>query len=304
MPLAFLAALASSVMIHAAALFLPEVDLSPAPEPLTINAELVPKERPLPAPQKRNEKPRASKPPVVAQPPGSGPAQTDAPVVAAEAAAPAVAPPSDRLPVKGRVRFAVYKGTQGLVVGQALHQWEMGEGRYRLTTLTETTGLAAVFKSIRVEQESQGRLTAEGLQPEHLLTRRNGSDTGENADFDWAAGQVRWGREGATRDLQAGAQDLASFPYQLGYVPGLRSGLAMGVATGRKYEVYRFEVVGEETLETPAGTYQTLHIRVPGDSVTELWLAQEQLLVPVKIRHTDRKGDVFEQVAVELILGN
>ena len=40
MPLALLAAFASSLAIHAAALFLPEVDLSTAPEPLVLQAEI------------------------------------------------------------------------------------------------------------------------------------------------------------------------------------------------------------------------------------------------------------------------
>ena len=42
MPIALVAALLGSLSIHAAALFLPEVDLSPAPEPPPLTAELIP----------------------------------------------------------------------------------------------------------------------------------------------------------------------------------------------------------------------------------------------------------------------
>lgn len=322
MPFAFLAALAGSLAIHAAALFLPDVDLSTAPEPPPITAELQPPPRPAAAVSKPDEPPaakphhevRRAKPvkatavaaqAVAASPvskpeaaPAPQPKPESKPVPVPDPPAPAAADP--RLPGQGYIRFNVYKGTDGLLVGRAEHRWEFSDGHYRLTAVTETVGLAALIKPIRVELESRGNLTAGGLQPERFTTRRNGSPTNENADFDWQAHQVTLTRDGSQRDTADGAQDLLSFNYQFGYLPGLDSGAGMGVATGKKFENYRFETVGEEKIDTPAGSFRTLHVRVRTDSTTELWLALDRLLLPVKIRYTDKKGESFEQVATEL----
>lgn len=324
MPIAFLAALASSLALHAAALFLPDVDLSPAAEAPPLTAELQPpppppltRESPRPpaSPPRQQHPPRGLParpgqavapvtPPAAEQQPGAEPEPSaEAAPVAADATIPAAAPPpapDPHLPAHGFVRYTVYRGSQGLEVGRAEHRWEFADGRYRLTAVTETVGLAAFFKPIRVELESRGFLTADGLRPERFTTRRNGGETRENADFDWEAGSVTLERDGRRYPLARGAQDLVSFHYQLGYLASLGDGAGMGVANGRKYEFYRFDSHGEETLDTPAGTFRTLHLRVQTDSTTDVWLALDRSLLPVKIRHADRKGDSFEQVATEL----
>lgn len=321
MPLALLAAFIGSLSIHAAALFLPDIDLSTAPEPPPLTAELkLPPKPPAaeaearkpvePPPKPRVETPR---PKVVKSAPAavtSAAQAAEAPAApAGEASAvkppapPAAVPPppsEPRLPANGRIRFAVFRGDQGFQVGRAEHAWEFAEGRYRLTAVTETSGLAALFKPVRIELESQGKVTALGLQPERFTTRRNGAETNENADFDWAAHQVTIARNGSRYDVRDGAQDLLSFHYQLGYLAKLVDGASMGVASGKKFERYSFDAVGEEEIDTPAGRFRSLHVKVQTDSTTELWLALDRLMLPVKIRYTDRKGESFEQVATEL----
>lgn len=205
-----------------------------------------------------------------------------------------------RQSANGSIRFAIYRGTQGLEIGRAEHRWAFVDGTYHLTAITETTGLAALFKPVRVELESRGRLATFGLQPEQFTTRRNGGETNENASFDWSRHQVILARDGSHAPIREGAQDLLSFHYQLGYLAALDQGVSIGVATGKKFERYNFAALGEEQLETPAGRFRTLHLRVQTESTTELWLATEREMLPVKIRYTDRKGDSFEQVAIEL----
>jgi hypothetical protein len=168
----------------------------------------------------------------------------------------------------------------------------------RIRAITETSGLVALFKRVRVEAESRGRVTESGLRPEHFVVRRKGRDSDERIDFDWRARQVRMG-DRPPLALPGGTQDILSLNFQLALLPE-HSGVALAVATGRKLASYRLEVVGEETIETPAGSFRCLHVRVSGRATTELWLAYEQALLPVKIRHVDRKGDVFVQSATRL----
>ncbi|MDD3483542.1 DUF3108 domain-containing protein, partial [Azovibrio restrictus] len=219
-----------------------------------------------------------------------------------EAGTPRDAAAGEVFPSTGELRYQVYRGERGLMVGEASQRWEMGDGRYHLWSVIETTGLAALFRPVRMEMESRGSMGPVGLRPEQFLVRRNGSSDQEGADFDWEAGQVRIG-DRSPEPLGPGSQDLLSFHYQLAYLPDLEGGVAFPVATGRKYERYQFDSLGEEQLELPAGSFRTLHLQSLGSSRTELWLALDQLLLPVKIRHTDKKGEIFEQVLTQMILG-
>lgn len=216
---------------------------------------------------------------------------------------PAPAPPAAALlmPARGKISYRVDRGEQGFEIGRATHDWEIADGAYRITAVTETSGLVALFKPLRIELESRGRVTPAGLVPERFVTRRKGVETGEHADFDWQQMLLRVGNRPA-QPLLPGTQDLLSFHYQLALRPDLVSGSVLPVATGKKYGQYRIEVVGDEDLETPAGNFRALHLRAPGVSTTELWLAYDRSLLPVKIQYVDRDGAVYVQTATAIEL--
>lgn len=322
MPVALLAALLGSLAIHAAALVGMDVELfggGPEPEPAPLRAEIRPLPEAPPAPP--DGAPRAAPAPVAkaARPPRPASARPSAPAAAAAAppapgpepeiapempsTAPVTpAPPAKPvLPATGTIRFVILKESLGFQVGRAEHRWEFGEdGRYRLTGITETSGLVSLFKPIRLETESSGRLVAGGLQPETYRTLKNGKDAGESADFDWSTAEVRLARDGSVQPIAKGTQDILSLNYQLAYLGGLAEGSVIGVVTGRKYERYAVDSLGEEEIETPAGRFRTLHLRAMTDKTTEVWIALDRQHLPVRIRFTDKKGESFEQVATEI----
>lgn len=317
MPLAFVVALAASLGIHAAALFGTDVEIfGGVDEPMPLRAELQPPPPAAapPAEPKAAAKPRP-KPPRPAVPAVGRPAPTTETVVAAESKPseidqnlpstvgmpPPAEPAKPLLPAKGTMRFAIFYGTQGFQVGIAEHAWEFTEdGRYRLRGMTRTSGLAALIKPLVFENESSGKLVAGGLQPETYRTRKNGKDANENADFDWSTGAVRLSRSGAVEPVSPGAQDILSLNYQLAYLRRPEGGTTVGVVTGKKYDRFALDSLGEESLDIAAGHFRTLHLRAMGDTVTEIWIALDHHRLPVKIRYTDKKGDIFEQVATEL----
>jgi hypothetical protein len=323
MPLALLAALAGSLAIHAAALLGMDVELfggGPEPDPVPLNAELRPPPAPpspppaaLPAPVKQAAKPAAKPartpklataaptPQVVPVAPATEPALEIAREMPSTAPKMSDQPAKSLLPASGTIRFAIYKESLGLQIGRAEHRWDFSEdGRYRLIGITETSGLVSLFKPIRIETESSGRLVAGGLQPERYRSLKNGRDANENADFDWATAEVRLLRDGSVRPIAPGTQDILSLNYQLAYLGDLAGGSVLGVVTGKKYERYQVDSLGEEEIETPAGRFRTLHLRALTDNVTEVWIALDHDRLPVKIRFTDKKGDSFEQIATEL----
>jgi len=336
MPIALFAALVGSLAIHLVGLFGTDVELfgdEPEPQPLQAEIRPLPPAPPVletpPVVKPAPSKPAASKPakprkvpaparaqpaPVVASPVPEVMAETaseNVPETAAEIApdsastaadaAPVPPPAKAILPSNGVIRFAIIKESLGLQVGRAEHRWEFREdGSYRLTGITETSGLVALFKPVRLQVESSGRLVAGGLQPETLRTLKNGKATNENADFSWSTAEVTLSRDGKLRPIARGTQDILSLNYQLAYLGKLADGASIGVVTGKKYERYALDSMGEEEIDTPAGHFRTLHLRAMTDSVTEIWIALDRGRLPVKIRFTDKKGESFEQVATEI----
>lgn len=332
MPIVFVLALLGSIAIHGAALLATDLEiLGGGPEPVPLQAELrplppappaPPAETPpapsKPAPAKPVKKPAVAPPQPALPPPSQAEPETvpetaaETPSTAAETvaavtpevpapAAPASEPAKPVLPAEGVIRFTIVKESLGLQIGRAEHRWAFAEdGSYRLTGITETSGLAALIKPMRMEIESRGRMVAGGLQPESLRTVKNGKATKENADFDWSTAEVRLARDDSVRSIAPGTQDILSLNYQLAYLKKPEEGTSIGVVTGKKYERYALDSLGEEEIELPAGRFRTLHLRAQTDNVTEIWIALDHYRLPVKIRFTDKKGESFEQVATEL----
>lgn len=319
-------ALVASALIHAAALLGPAWDLpgdSDADAPQTIDAVLTrpaPRTEPAPVakpvPKSHVDKPRpqrmataASSAPSIASAPSASsappaalpvepppvavsPAPTPAPTVA-----PAPVPARIALPATGRVRYAITRGEEGFVIGQTTHIWQQDGFTYTLQSVAETTGLVAFFKSARVLQSSRGEVTAAGLKPREFRHERvGGLDT---ASFDWARGVVAYaGREDS---VAAGAQDMLSMYYQIVLLAPKAGTLEMPIATGRKLETYRIEVLGEEVVALPAGERRASRLRIrSGNDTIELWMAPDMRALPLKIRYTDRKGEIFDQVAQDI----
>lgn len=102
--------------------------------------------------------------------------------------------------------------------------------------------------------------------------------------------------------LVAGAQDILSQIYQIG-LTGAAARIELMIATGKNYGRYAYEAVADEKIATRFGELRTWHIKtaaLPGEQAMELWLASDYRNLPVRIRFIDRKGDVFDQNAVEL----
>ena len=314
---ALIIAALGSVLLHGLALFSFDFGMFGEPlEPLPLVAEirLLP---PAPTPETQSV-PKKSEPPPRKQPPAPRPSQpareVPAPAVAAEAVPdeaaaepetlapePTLAPAREPLlPASGYLKFVVIKESLGMQIGLAEHRWKFSaDGSYRLQSRIETSGLAALFKPLRQEHESRGQMGPTGLQPIHFSVLRNGQPRGEDADFDWPAGEVLLERDGSRHPLHPGSQDVLSLNYQLAYLSRLEEGIRIGVVTGKKYEHYALDAMGEEDIGTPAGRFRTLHLRAAGETLTEIWLALDHQRLPVKIRFTDKKGDSYSQVLSE-----
>lgn len=313
MPFALIAAVLASLGAHAVVLFVPEFELSPPAEPVLLQAEIVLKPRAIPEAKpaakpavKKSPVPRVTpveRPPVpdvAAEVPASATATPEIAEVlpAAAAAAEAGTPAELQLPPQGEIVFTVLRGDPPAIIGRAVQSWELGDGSYRIVSVMETVGLAALLRPLRLETESRGRIVASGLEPATYSSLRQdkGKEKIERVEFDWAAAVVRFSN-GTTSPLPPGSQDLLSFNFQLGWLS--KTG-EMSIATAKKLGRYHLELIGEEYLETRVGYLRTLHFQAPGETTTEVWLAPDHHLLPVKIRHIDKKGESYDQLAEEI----
>lgn len=196
------------------------------------------------------------------------------------------------------IRYSVTRGTGGFVVGESLYEFRNDGRTYFLRSEMGTTGLARLFKSVHVLHSSEGDVIDGHLRPREFRVERNGR-AAEWAWFDWESGRVTLSEGDRSFPLEAGIQDMLSVFGELSLTPIDGSTISLPVVTGRKIDRYEFTVVGEETLATPMGDQRALHMRTRGrgEKATEVWLGLDQARLPLRIRHVDGDGEVFDQTA-------
>ena len=329
MLLPFWLALSASVALHIGVLLAPGWGLPFDDEPETaildatiaLPATVTPKPAvpTPPAPRKKRPPAKPHLPPTPTAPQAQMPAEPVEPVPVvpdADPVAPTVdpepaaveAPPAlvpvlppptfaDRWPRSGRIVYQVMRGEQGLIVGQSEQRWEHDGTRYSLHAEIETTGLAALFRPVKVVQDSSGVFDAAGLRPLVFETQRDGKPQ-DSVRFEPEQGRIVLARGGSVPFVPA-AQDLLSLFFQLAALSFDVPEYPLTVTTGHKVATYAIAVGEESSLDTPQGPRRVRHLKVGGsarEDSTEIWLDVESRL-PLKIRHRDRKGEVFDQIA-------
>jgi hypothetical protein len=162
-----------------------------------------------------------------------------------------------------------------------------GDGIYRL-----------VFGSMK--RESRGTVTADGLKPSAFEDVRN-EKTYASARFDWNAMTLalRYRDGKKTVPLTEDAQDHLSFAYGFAFEDKLPGKLDVHLTNGKRLSLYHYINLGRETLTTPLGTLETIHLKrkaEPGKSVSEIWLSPAHHNLPVRVVITDDDdGSRFEQ---------
>jgi len=291
--------------------------LQPAPPLPPVLPRAQPKRAAAPAAESLAAPPLSNSTPVYAPSPVTAPAPaaadtpvdtpvTPPPVVAESKPAIATPPLAPRLPRKGEIVYALYLGNDRFNVGRTLQSWEISGDSYRLASTSETTGLASLFSRQRIAYESRGKLTANGLRPDHFTTERvrSGKSEKATADFNWNDASAAIDNPPRTVALPANTQDLVSFMYQLGLTPLTPGRMELPITNGWKLERYELEIGIEEMLETPFGALRAVpvkQVRRAEQETIELWLAPAYRWLPVRIRFFNRAGEpAGEQLVSEI----
>lgn len=152
--------------------------------------------------------------------------------------------------------------------------------------------------------EISGRITPQGLSPviferlgavaERLMALKDVSVTNSLA----GSNKLVKGR------MTDGILDRQSLLYQFMLKPPGLGGGQLWLSDGINHILYTYRAAGFETFNLPSfGDVRSIKlILTAGDSseTIELWLVPDLHYLPVKMRHTDVKGDVIEQVVTSL----
>lgn len=234
--------------------------------------------------------------PASASPPG-----TPAP---SSSAAPGIAPlqmPGRygvHLPPSARVAYAVTRAAPGrpAVAGEAAElRWERSGGAYRLRldgVLGELASTGGEDDAGLAPSEAQEAGPAGGAQ----LTR-----------FNRAEGRIEQGLN-ASETLTQGSQDRASVLLQLAGIgladpDQVQDTVDIVVAGSGGARIARWQVVGQENLDTPLGTLAAVHLlqlAPAGEARVEVWLAPQHHWLPVQLRVTQPDGRVASQLATRI----
>jgi hypothetical protein len=309
----FLVALLVSLAIHATFTLWPGLGTS-TPESTPLQAtltELPPPPKPVPAPPKPTARPKPKRttplpvpaPAPVAEPeappapeePAAAPASEAAPAAepsppaAAAAAEPEPVPPPEPdkvLPPRVDLVYKVFLGTQGFMIGEAVYRFEHAAGQYRIATVGEARGLAALVLRGQGKLESRGSITGNGLQPHEFTLERGSKERRETAQFDWETGIVTL-HEQKTAALTLPTFDPLSLMWQYYFSPPDGNEVSFSVATTRR--VYRYTLTrdGSEPVTWADKEIETerWHRRSEdGKTEATIWLAPSLKYIPVKLR--------------------
>jgi len=332
---ALLVALFASLVLHVVwSLWPVAFDVAPPPPPLSVTLETMPAPPPaapppVAAPTASSTPQPAPKPkrvvratrhvertPAIGEsiPAAGEPTPAIAKPIAPHVPAPAAAPTPDVvigppaadakppvvLPPRLDLAYKVFYGTQGFMIGAATYRFEHEGDDYRISTVAEPRGLAALFVHGRGLVESRGRITEHGLRPYEFVVERGSADKREVAYFDWDAGNVVL-NGGDLVTLEPPAFDPLTILWQPYFAPPSRDPQSFTLATTRRVTRYTLTLQAEEPVvfhNTEVMTQRWYQKSDDGKTEGWFWLAPSMHYIPIKMRVTrTSRGTVEAQLA-------
>ena len=210
------------------------------------------------------------------------------------AAATEIQPLLKQLPPRIDLAYRAFLGTRGFFIGDAVYRLEHSANQYKISTVGEARGLAALLFRGQGKATSEGAITASGLQPNTYSIERTNNYRRESATFDWETGMVILNDDKAL-PLELPTFDPLAVIWQFYFAPPGQEDAEFNIATTRKIYHYIFHHVGNETVTLPFGDVETqIWRRQTGDGGLEaqIWLAPSLHYVAVKVRLSNDRATV------------
>jgi hypothetical protein len=209
---------------------------------------------------------------------------------------PGPALPAAAWPPQFTAEYNVYN--RGVKVAEMRRVMAPGaDGNYVFSSSTHTTGLFSLLRKDRIEEESRWQL-ADGIirSLAYTSTRSGNRERKVGVRFDWDARRIISTISDESWRMPGVPQVVDKLLYQFALMTDLRAGAKefnYTVADGGKIKIYTIEPLGEESVKTPLGKFQSMkfrHQRLGDDRVTTLWCAPRFEYLPVQVEYLESDG--------------
>jgi hypothetical protein len=205
-------------------------------------------------------------------------------------------------PTEVVIEFQFSSGSEK-IVGVGRHHYVSADGESYGVSVTQKPGSEANISELPWQLDISGRITRQGLSPilfqmrgivpERLMSLKELPER-----LPQSVHQARSGR------MPDGILDRQSLLYHFMFSPPTPAGGGVLLTDGAGYALYQYRVAEPEVIRIESvGDLRASKLvltTIDSPEFIELWLIPEMHHLPVKVRHTDRRGIVTEQVAISL----
>ena len=203
------------------------------------------------------------------------------------------------LPAAFQANYSVAKGS--MTLGNLHASLKYSGNTYHYHKYTKATGLAALLTGIKITENTDGQFSGQNIVPKNYLfnqSRRSKSRI-DKAQFSANRAVGSYKNTPYNIIIPSGTQDRASLELVLARdLAQNKKRLNYNVVERGKLKKYNFQKLGNEQVQTPAGSFNAMKVKVIREGnkrETVFWMAKELDYLPVKIRHKE-KGDVITTV--------
>ncbi len=208
-----------------------------------------------------------------------------------------------------RVSLVYDLSYNGMVAAEMTDVLEHDGKRFTLNSEGRGKGIGALLYRGAAKRSCRGEITRDGLRPLEYRDQR-GDNPAATARFDWNKKTLTQEHDGKveTTKMLLPLQDRLSFLYNFAFqnAPDLKPGreITVNLTDGKGVTHFQYKVAGTETLKTPAGDLETVHVvkqrENRDDRGTELWFASARDYLPVRILLIEKDGTRIDQVLARI----
>ncbi len=201
--------------------------------------------------------------------------------------------PAMAIPSAFQADYTVAKGSMKL--GNLHTSLKINGNRYSYHKYTKSSGLAALLTGIKITENTNGQISGQNLRPTNYLFNQSRRSKSKIDKIQFSGNSAKGNYKGTAYNeaISGVTQDRASLELVLARDVALnKAKLSYSVVERGRKKQYNFQKLGNEKIKTPAGTFNTVKVKVQragGKRETIFWLAKETDYMPVKIRHREKK---------------
>ncbi|MCI0401694.1 MAG: DUF3108 domain-containing protein [Gammaproteobacteria bacterium] len=216
---------------------------------------------------------------------------------------------SDPPPQPFEATYALQR--HGVKVGEMTRTLAAADnGEYIFQSLSQTTGLAALFYKVRVFEETRWTYAGHEIHPSAYQYHQSRWNKVRNVslEYDWVTREIRGTNGDTPWQLPLRPNIFDELLYQYVLMQDLQAGkrnLSYQIVAGGIIKTYDITLLGEEVIDTPVGKLRTLKLQrqKPGSHrKTTVWCSTKLHYLAVRLEQVDDDGKV-STILIEKLRG-